>query len=394
MANNYNYTRVCCYIGYFVQAIINNFLPLLFVTFNSHFGISFEKLGILIVINFCTQIAVDVISVKIIDKVGYKNTAILAHVFASTGLALLAFLPNIMSNAYTAIIISILFYAFGSGLIEVIISPIIEYLPSNAKAASMSFLHSFYCWGQLATVIITTIMFVLLGIDRWSVISLIWAVVPFVNLFLFIRAPIVVPESVSPEKRNRHLLKNGNFYLLLLVMLCAGSSELAVSQWVSAFAEVSLGLDKSVGDLLGPCAFALFMGVGRLIYGLAGERLNIKKTMLVCAVLCFSCYMVIALSGSAVLSLVFCAICGFSVSVMWPGTLSIASASFASGGALMFGFLAAFGDLGCSVGPWVAGKMADSYGLQSGFLLAGIFPLIMIFVIIYLIKKDFIAKTQ
>ncbi|MBO5726659.1 MAG: MFS transporter [Clostridia bacterium] len=394
MSNNYNYTRVCCYIGYFVQAIINNFLPLLFVTFNSKFGLSFEKLGILIVINFCTQIAVDVISVKIIDIVGYKNTAILAHVFAAAGLALLSFLPNVMSNTYLAIIISILCYAFGSGLIEVIISPIIEYLPSDAKAANMSFLHSFYCWGQLATVLITTLMFVLMGIDRWNIISLIWAVVPFVNFFLFMRAPVVVPENVSPEKRDKNLFKNGRFYLLLLVMLCAGSSELAVSQWVSAFAEVSLGLSKSVGDLLGPCAFALFMGVGRIIYGIWGEKLNIKKTMLVCTVLCFVCYIIIALSGNPVLSLIFCAICGFSVSVMWPGTLSIASASFASGGALMFGFLAAFGDLGCSVGPWVAGKVADNYGLQNGFLLAGVFPLIMIFVVIYLIKKDTIAKTR
>ncbi|MBE6796783.1 MAG: MFS transporter [Ruminococcaceae bacterium] len=394
MTKNYNYTRVCCYIGYFVQAIINNFLPLLFVTFNTGYGISLERLGTLIVINFCTQIAVDIISVKIIDTVGYKNTALLAHVLAATGLTLLAILPRVMDNTYLAIIISVLFYAFGSGLIEVIISPIIEYLPSSGKAASMSLLHSFYCWGQLVTVLLTTVLFLAIGIKNWSYISLIWATVPFINLFLFIKAPIVVPESEREHKRNKDIFKEADFYIMLLVMLCAGASELAVSQWASAFAETALHLDKAAGDLLGPCAFALFMGTGRVIYGVIGEKINIKLAMLFCAVLCFVSYIVIALSPSAMVSLIFCAICGFSVSVMWPGTLSMSAARFVTGGALMFGLLAAFGDLGCSAGPWVTGIIADKFGLNKGFLLSAIFPLFMIFVIIYLIKKDSIAKTR
>lgn len=394
MTKNYNYTRVCCYIGYFVQAIINNFLPLLFVTFNTGYGISLERLGTLIVINFCTQIAVDIISVKIIDTVGYKNTALLAHVLAATGLMLLAILPRVMDNTYLAIIISVLFYAFGSGLIEVIISPIIEYLPSDGKAASMSLLHSFYCWGQLVTVLLTTVLFLAIGIKNWSYISLIWATVPFINLFLFIKAPIVVPESEREHKRNKDIFKEADFYIMLLVMLCAGASELAVSQWASAFAETALHLDKAAGDLLGPCAFALFMGTGRVIYGVIGEKINIKRAMLFCAVLCFVSYIVIALSPSAMVSLIFCAICGFSVSVMWPGTLSMSAARFVTGGALMFGLLAAFGDLGCSAGPWVTGIIADKFGLNKGFLLSAIFPLFMIFVIIYLIKKDSIAKTR
>lgn len=394
MTKNYNYTRVCCYIGYFVQAIINNFLPLLFVTFNTGYGISLERLGTLFVINFCTQIAVDIISVKIIDTVGYKNTALLAHVLAATGLTLLAILPRVMDNTYLAIIISVLFYAFGSGLIEVIISPIIEYLPSDGKAASMSLLHSFYCWGQLVTVLLTTVLFLAIGIKNWSYISLIWATVPFINLFLFIKAPIVVPESEREHKRNKDIFKEADFYIMLLVMLCAGASELAVSQWASAFAETALHLDKAAGDLLGPCAFALFMGTGRVIYGVIGEKINIKRAMLFCAVLCFVSYIVIALSPSAMVSLIFCAICGFSVSVMWPGTLSMSAARFVTGGALMFGLLAAFGDLGCSAGPWVTGIIADKFGLNKGFLLSAIFPLFMIFVIIYLIKKDSIAKTR
>lgn len=394
MTKNYNYTRVCCYIGYFVQAIINNFLPLLFVTFNTGYGISLERLGTLIVINFCTQIAVDIISVKIIDAVGYKNTALLAHVLSTLGLTLLAILPRVMDNTYLAIILSILCYAFGSGLIEVIISPIIEYLPSSGKAASMSLLHSFYCWGQLATVLITTILFLAIGIKNWSYISLIWATVPFINLFLFIKAPIVVPESEREHKRNKDIFKEADFYIMLLVMLCAGASELAVSQWASAFAETALHLDKAAGDLLGPCAFALFMGTGRIIYGVIGEKINIKWAMLFCAALCFVSYIIIALSPSAMVSLIFCAICGFSVSVMWPGTLSMSAAHFVTGGALMFGLLAAFGDLGCSAGPWVTGIIADKFGLNKGFLLSAIFPLFMIFVIIYLIKKDSIAKTR
>lgn len=394
MTKNYNYTRVCCYIGYFVQAIINNFLPLLFVTFNTGYGISLERLGTLIVINFCTQIAVDIISVKIIDSIGYKNAVLLAHILAATGLILLAILPRVMANTYLAIIISVLFYAFGSGLIEVIISPIIEYLPSDGKAASMSLLHSFYCWGQLVTVLLTTVLFLAIGIKNWSYISLIWATVPFINLFLFIKAPIVVPESEREHKRNKDIFKEADFYIMLLVMLCAGASELAVSQWASAFAETALHLDKAAGDLLGPCAFALFMGTGRVIYGVIGEKINIKRAMLFCAVLCFVSYIVIALSPSAMVSLIFCAICGFSVSVMWPGTLSMSAARFVTGGALMFGLLAAFGDLGCSAGPWVTGIIADKFGLNKGFLLSAIFPLFMIFVIIYLIKKDSIAKTR
>ncbi len=394
MTKNYNYTRVCCYIGYFVQAIINNFLPLLFVTFNTDYGISYERLGTLIVINFCTQIAVDIVSVKIIDKIGYKNTVLLAHILAAAGLTLLAILPRAMDNTFLAIIISILCYAFGSGLIEVIISPIIEYLPSDAKAASMSLLHSFYCWGQLATVLLTTVLFLVMGIKNWSYISLIWAVVPLINLFLFIKAPIVVPESEKEHKRNKDIFKKSDFYIMLVVMLCAGASELAVSQWASAFAETALHLNKAAGDLAGPCAFALFMGTGRVIYGVIGHKLNIKWAMLICSVLCFASYIVIALCPSAMVSLIFCAVCGFSVSVMWPGTLSMSAASFVTGGALMFGLLAAFGDLGCSVGPWLTGIVADSHGLRTGFLMSAVFPLIMILVIIYLIKKDCIAKKQ
>ncbi len=392
MAKNYGYTRVCCYIGYLVQAIVCNFLPLLFVTFNTQYNISYDMLGTLIVLNFGTQIAVDVLSVKFVNKFGYHNCAMLAHIFAAVGLAAVGILPKFMPF-YPAMIISVFLYALGSGFIEVIISPIIEYLPSDEKSGGMSLLHSFYCWGQVLTVAVTTFLFFALGRERWDIIAIIWAAVPFVNLILFIRAPIVVPKDATNTKKNKEILRSGEFYVLLLIMICAGASELAVSQWASAFAEQALGVSKSVGDLAGPCAFAIFMGVGRLIYGIWGSRIDAKKAMLFCATLCLITYLVISLSGLPALSLVFCAICGFSVSIMWPATISMSSARFVSGGTLMFGLLAAFGDIGCSVGPWVTSMFADRWSLNIGFLASSVFPFLMIISIIYLMRKDFVAKS-
>lgn len=394
MKTNYTYTKICCYIGYFVQAIINNFLPLLFVTFNTQYSLSYEQIGSLIVINFLAQIAVDIGSVKLIKIFGYHKCTVAANLLAAFGLCLLSVLPRIMSITYIAVIISICFYAVGSGLIEVIISPIIEYLPvgANKKASQMSLLHSFYCWGQAVTVLVSVLMFSTLGIENWHCMPLIWAAVPLADAILFIKAPIIDPEKEMAQK-SPEILKNGEFYIYVLIMACAGASEITVSQWASAFAEQGLHLSKTVGDLLGPTCFAVLMGSARLLFGIFGERLNPKKSLLVSAGACAVCYFGVAL-GSTFAAVVFCGLCGFSVGIMWPMALSTASRKFKDGGALMFGILAAAGDFGCSAGPFTAGVFADIGGLNLGFLAASVFPIIMFSAVFGLLIKDFVASRQ
>lgn len=385
--DKYSRTRIACYIGYFVQAIINNFLPLLFVTFNTDYNLSYDKIGTLIVINFCVQIAVDLCSIKIIPWLTYRGATLAAHVLAAVGLIALSVLPKIMANTYLAIIISIILYATGSGLIEVIISPLIEYLPGKKSAARMSFLHSFYCWGQVLTVLLTTVLFAVLGRENWSTVAALWAIIPTVNFFIFLKAPIVVPESEQKGGVRDKVFVEPFFYMLFILMLSAGASEISVSQWASTFAEQGLGLQKAVGDLAGPCAFAVLMGAGRLLYGIFGKKININILMLLCAALCLVCYLGIALIPSALGCVIFCAVCGLSVSIMWPGAFSMASARFENGGAPMFGILAAAGDLGCSLGPWLVGLISSGATLKDGFLVASVFPTVIIVVTLCFILK-------
>ncbi|MBE6804971.1 MAG: MFS transporter [Ruminococcaceae bacterium] len=385
--DKYLRTRIACYIGYFVQAIINNFLPLLFVTFNTDYNLSYDKIGTLIVINFCVQIAVDLCSIKIIPWLTYRGATLAAHVLAAVGLIALSVLPKIMANTYLAIVISIILYATGSGLIEVIISPLIEYLPGKKSAARMSFLHSFYCWGQVLTVLLTTVLFAVLGRENWSTVAALWAIIPTVNFFIFLKAPIVVPESEQKGGVRDKVFVEPFFYMLFILMLSAGASEISVSQWASTFAEQGLGLQKAVGDLAGPCAFAVLMGAGRLLYGIFGKKININILMLLCAALCLVCYLGIALIPSALGCVIFCAVCGLSVSIMWPGAFSMASARFENGGAPMFGILAAAGDLGCSLGPWLVGLISSGATLKDGFLVASVFPTVIIVVTLCFILK-------
>ncbi|MBQ2746416.1 MAG: MFS transporter [Clostridia bacterium] len=385
--DKYLRTRIACYIGYCVQAIINNFLPLLFVTFNTDYNLSYDKIGTLIVINFCVQIAVDLCSIKIIPWLTYRGATLAAHVLAAVGLIALSVLPKIMANTYLAIIISIILYATGSGLIEVIISPLIEYLPGKKSAARMSFLHSFYCWGQVLTVLLTTVLFAVLGRENWSTVAALWAIIPTVNFFIFLKAPIVVPESEQKGGVRDKVFVEPFFYMLFILMLSAGASEISVSQWASTFAEQGLGLQKAVGDLAGPCAFAVLMGAGRLLYGIFGKKININILMLLCAALCLVCYLGIALIPSALGCVIFCAVCGLSVSIMWPGAFSMASARFENGGAPMFGILAAAGDLGCSLGPWLVGLISSGATLKDGFLVASVFPTVIIVVTLCFILK-------
>ena len=381
MKKNYKFTMYACFVGYIVQAVVNNFVPLLFVTFRSSYGIPLSKITILITANFMIQLLVDLLSAGFIDKIGYRASAVLAHICSAAGLILLTILPELFSDPYMGILTAVGVYAIGGGLIEVLISPILEACPTDNKEAAMSLLHSFYCWGHMGVVLLSTLFFGIFGMDSWKVIALVWAVIPVLNAFAFLKAPIYsLQEEGEKGLSLKELVSIKNFWLLILMMLCAGASEQAVSQWASTFAEEGLGVSKTIGDLAGPMAFAAMMGISRLLYGKYGERVELGRFMKYSIVLCLGSYLWIAFVPVPMLSLLGCAICGFSVGILWPGTFSRAAAAIPGGGTLMFAFLALAGDLGCSSGPTLAGFVSSQFGndLRMGILAAIVFPVLML----------------
>lgn len=384
----YTHTLNACYIGYVVQAIINNFVPLLFLTFNSSYNIRLDKIALLVSINFMVQITVDLIGAKFVDKIGYRLSAVIAHVFSAVGLVLLAFLPDIMSDPYSGILISIIIYAIGGGIIEVIISPIAEACPTKNKQSVMSLLHSFYCWGHVLVVVLSTVFFVSFGIENWKYLSLFWALVPSFNAIYFLKVPIYeLDKGENGYLRIRDLLKNKLFWLMMILMITAGASEQAMSQWASAFAESGLNVSKTVGDLAGPLVFAVLMGISRVIFAKKGEKWDLNRFMIICGILCLGGYLLASLSSSAIIGFVGCALCGFSVGIMWPGTFSLASKQIRYGGTALFALLAFSGDLGCSLGPYVTGKVASVFNndLKAGLLASIGFPIL--FVIFLLVDR-------
>lgn len=381
MKQNYQKTMYACFIGYIVQAIVNNFVPLLFVTFQNTYDIPLSKITFLITINFVIQLFVDMLSAGFIDKIGYRASVIIAHICAAAGLILLSFLPELMSDAYVGILISVFFYAIGGGLIEVLISPIIEACPTDNKEKAMSLLHSFYCWGHMGVVLLSTLFFAVFGIANWRILTVIWAVIPIANMVLFATAPMYsLIEEGEEGLKLKDLFKNKVFWLMMLMMLCAGASEQSVSQWASTFAEKGLGVSKTVGDLAGPMAFAMLMGTSRLIYGKYGEKFELDRFMKYSCILCIASYLCIVLVPSSIVGLIGCAVCGFSVGIMWPGTFSKASAAIKGGGTVMFAMLALAGDMGCSGGPTLVGLISSAFGnnLKMGILFAIIFPVLLL----------------
>ena len=386
--NNYNHTVFACYFGYVVQAIVNNFAPLLFLTFRNEFGIPLEKITSLITINFLFQLVVDVIAAKVVDKIGYRKCIVAAQFFSALGIAGMGFLPNLFSDPYYGLLISILLYALGGGLIEVLVSPIVEACPIKAKKAAMSLLHSFYCWGHLFVVLLSTLFFTLFGIENWRILAVIWAVIPLINGFYFIKVPIAPLTAEGEQIPIKKLFSSKTFWLFIVIMVCAGASEQGMSQWASTFAEAGLNVSKTVGDLAGPSLFAITMGVSRVIYSKISEKVDLNKYMTACAVLCITSYAIASFSGNAAFSLVGCAMCGFSVGVMWPGAFSLASEKFPKGGTAMFAFLALAGDFGCSFGPTVVGVATDFLNddIKRGVFAAVIFPVLLI-VSLFLMTK-------
>lgn len=378
---NYNKTMYACFIGYIVQAVVNNFAPLLFLTFEKDYSVELSKITLLVTVNFLVQLAVDLLSAKFVDKIGYKASAVIAHLFSFFGLVFLAILPDLFGNAFAGLLISVVVYAIGGGLIEVIISPIMESCPTDNKEKAMSLLHSFYCWGHVGVVLLSTIFFKAFGITNWKILALLWAVIPLLNIFLFLKAPIA-PLLKDGERRMslRELFTNKLFWVLLVMMVAAGASEQSVSQWASAFAEQGLGVSKATGDLAGPMLFAVLMGISRVFYGKFGVKINLDKFMIISSLLCVMSYLAISLVASPVLSLISCGLCGLSVGIMWPGTFSKAAGALKQGSTAMFALLALGGDLGCSVGPTLVGFASSSLGnnLKGGILCAVVFPVLLL----------------
>ncbi len=396
-------TKIACYLGYVVQGIINNIAPLLFVIFSDRFDITLEKLSLLITINFATQLIVDTFSIKFSDVIGYKPLAVISQAIAFIGLVGLGIFPNIMKNSYMGIVISIVLSAIGSGITEVIISPIVESIPGEKKTAEMSLLHSFYCWGQVTVVLLTTIMIKLFGDDLWYVTPIIWSFIPLFNVFNFLTVPMQ-PNLTAEEKTPFFkMLFSKQFILCIVIMVCSGASEIGMSQWSSYFAEAGLKVSKITGDLLGPCLFAVLMGTGRMIFGFVGEKINLKTALYCSAALCIICYLGTSLINNSVMSLLMCALTGISVSIMWPATLSLAARLFPKGGGSMYSVLALSGDTGCTTGPWfisymtlqISSGLETGQALKSGLGFGALFPSIMIITISLLkYKKNTIDKQS
>lgn len=384
MAQNYRKTVIACYLGFVTQAITANFAPLLFLTFHNNFSIPLGKIALISSVFFVTQLIVDVLCAKFADKIGYRRCVVGSQLMSAVGLIGLAFLPELLPDPFAGIIISTVIYAVGSGLTEVLVSPIVEACPFEHKEAAMSLLHSFYCWGSVGVILISTLFFALFGIENWKWLSCAWALIPFINMFNFSSCPIEHPVEDGEGMGIKGLLKVPLFWLAIVLMICAGASELSMAQWASAFAESALGLSKSVGDIAGPCLFAVTMGISRTIYGKYGDKLDLMKFMIGSGCLCLVCYVTASTANIPMLGLLGCIMCGFSVGIMWPGAISICSAKIPSGGTAMFALLAMAGDMGGALGPWIVGNITQSAGdnMQKGMLAGCVFPIVLTLVLL------------
>lgn len=386
---NYKKTLVACYLGFVTQAITANFTPLLFLTFKNTYGIGFEKIALIPMAFYFTQLLIDFAAAKFVDKIGYRVCVVSSQVLSAAGLVLMAVLPELFPVPFAGILIAVVLYAIGSGLVEVLVSPIVEACPFENKGGMMSLLHSFYCWGAVAVILGSTLFFTVFGIENWKILTVLWAIIPFWNAFNFMFCPIERLVEEDQRMRTSQLLKLPLFWLLILLMICAGASEASMAQWASAFTESAMGVSKTVGDLAGPCLFAVFMGISRILYGKLSEKLDLTKTMLSCGGLCVLCYLTASLSAIPIIGLAGCALCGVSVGIMWPGTISISSQKCPRGGTAMFAFLALAGDLGATVSPSLVGGISNMAGgnLKAGLFAATAFPLLLIFGLIILHRK-------
>lgn len=386
---NYRKTLVACYLGFVTQAIAANFAPLLFLTFKSTYGITLEKIAMIPMVFYFAQLLIDLAATKFADKIGYRTCVVASQVLSAVGLLSMAFFPDRLSNPFVGILISVVLYAIGSGLIEVLVSPIVEACPFENKDGMMSLLHSFYCWGALGVILGSTLFFAVFGVENWKILTVIWALVPLYNTFNFLSCPIERLVDEGKSMNIGQLLRLPLFWLIIILMICSGASEATMAQWASAFTEAAIGVSKTVGDLAGPGLFAMFMGISRMLYGKFSEKLDLSKVMLICGVMCAGCYLLASLSASPILGLTGCALCGLAVGIMWPGSISISSQKCPRGGTAMFAFLALAGDLGATVSPTMVGSLAEMAGgnLKTGLLVATVFPAVLVIGLLLLKRK-------
>lgn len=389
MKSKYQKTLIACYLGFITQAITANFAPLLFLTFHRTYQISLGRIAFISTAFFFTQLLIDLFCAKYVDKIGYRKSVVASEILSAAGLIGLAFLPSLLPDPYVGVLISVIIYAMGSGLIEVLVSPIVEACPFDNKESVMSLLHSFYCWGSVGVILLSTIFFAIFGIENWRILSCIWALIPLFNTFNFISCPI---DSLTEEGEGfsiRQLFHIPIFWIALILMVCAGASEISMAQWASAYVESALGISKNIGDIIGPCLFAIMMGISRFFYGKYGEKLDLMKFMIASGILCLICYLLAALAPLPFLNLVGCSLCGFSVGIMWPGTISIASKKIPLGGTAMFALLAMAGDLGGAVGPGIVGLVtqAANDNLKIGVLAGCVFPAVLVLSVLLLRRK-------
>jgi len=380
MKKNYQKTLRACYLGFITQAIAANFVPLLFLTFHTDYGIPLGQIALISSVFFLTQLVVDVLCARFVDGIGYRRAIVASEVASALGLIGLAFVPDLCSNPFAGILGCVVVYAIGSGLIEVLCSPIVEACPFDNKESVMSLLHSFYCWGAVGTILLSTLFFAAFGIQRWRLLACLWALIPLYNIYNFATCPIEHLVEDGEGMSMGQLFATPLFWVSVLLMVCSGASELSMAQWASAFAESALGLSKTLGDLLGPCLFAITMGISRVIYGKYGEKLDLTWAMLGSGALCLCCYLLASISANPMLGLAGCVMCGFSVGIMWPGTISISSKHMPLGGTAMFALLAMAGDLGGAFGPGLVGWVTQRAGddLRAGMLAGCAFPILLI----------------
>lgn len=377
---NYQKTLRACYFGYVTQAICANFAPLLFLTFQKTYNISLGEIACIPTLFFLTQLLIDLAAAKFVDRIGYRTCVVASHILSVVGLSMLAFLPDRLPVPFLGILLSVVVYAVSSGLIEVLVSPIVEACPFENKESRMSLLHSFYCWGMVAVVLGSTLFFALFGLEHWRILTLLWALVPFCNIFNFLTCPIERLVESGSGMGTKSLLRLPLFWVLILLMACSGAAETAMAQWASAFTEAAIGVPKTIGDLAGPCLFAALMGLSRVLCARMSHKLDLGKMMWGCGILCIGCYLLAALSPSPLLGMAGCALCGFSVGILWPGTISISSQACPAGGTAMFAFLALAGDLGGTIGPMSVGVVSGlaHNDLQKGLLIAAVFPIVLV----------------
>lgn len=377
---NYKKTLLACYLGFVTQAISANFAPLLFLTFRGTYGITLEKIAMIPLAFYLTQLLIDLAATKFVDRIGYRTCVVASQVLSAVGLGCMAILPEVLSDPFAGVLIAVVLYAVGSGLIEVLVSPIVEACPFENKDGMMSLLHSFYCWGAMGVILGSTLFFAVFGVENWRILTLVWALVPLYNTFNFVNCPIERLVEDGKSMGIGKLLKTPVFWLMILLMVCTGASEATMAQWASAFTESAVGVSKTVGDLAGPCLFAMFMGISRVLYGKFSEKLDLTKVMLLCGMMCAACYLLASLSALPILGLAGCALCGLAVGIMWPGSISISSQHCPRGGTAMFAFLALAGDSGAMVSPAMVGSLSEMAGgnLKTGLLAATVFPVILV----------------